>query len=103
MAEEAAGIVDAVRGRWRLRRAIKRSQRAVGTRLVDDAYVRPGTVVTDWRGQQWIAMLMTYASPSQRIWWREVDAQKFHLDVEHRESALDGKRFEALDQLCGHH
>jgi ribosomal protein L27 len=83
------------------RRARKAAQRGVGGQLTDDEYVRAGTVVVDRRGQQWIAMRLV-SSARQALWWREVDAETFTPPTEgHGETALDGRRFDSLDQMCG--
>jgi hypothetical protein len=87
---------------WSRRREMKRAQRTIGARLFDDYFVRPGTIVVDRHGQQWQAMMMSTAPPGFSIWWRETDAQTFRPPTMSRmESALDGKRFDKLDEMSG--
>lgn len=74
----------------------------MGARLCNDRFVRPGTIVVDRHGQQWQSMLMSTAPPGYTIWWRETDALTFRpLTAPRLESALDGKRFDALNELSG--
>lgn len=87
---------------WSRRGEDKRAQRNVGAVLRDDRYVLPGTIVQDRRGQRWQAMMLSTVNTGYALWWREVDAQTFRPPtVDRQESALDGKRFPALDEMCG--
>lgn len=98
----ANGNVADGRSRRARNRARKTAQRRVGGEPIDDEYVRSGTVVVDRRGQQWIAMRMMTTALNQSMWWRELDAQSFQPPTAARqETALDGKRFAALFDLCG--
>ena len=84
------------------KRSRKKAQRTVGSRLRDDDFVWAGTVVVDRRGQQWVAMRMMTTAVNQSMWWREVDAQSFQPPTPERmETALDGKRFAALNETNG--
>jgi len=83
-------------------RALKQAQRTIGANLTDDRYVRPGTIVTDRRGQRWVGMVMQYQRARAQMWWREVDAQRVQTaGTKHLETALDGKRIDHLVTLCG--
>ena len=87
---------------WSERREAKQAQRSIGAVLRDDRYVLPGTVVEDRRGQHWQAIMLSTVNTGYAIWWREADAQSFRPPTaERRESALDGKRFPMLDDMCG--